>query len=54
MQADATRQVLLRLVMPSCFDEQRAGGNGDWIVIVGPDFMWDFINVYTRRKIVIP
>ncbi|KAK1644679.1 hypothetical protein QYE76_062484 [Lolium multiflorum] len=41
-------------LMPHGKDEERAGANGDWIAMVGPEGKWNLLNVYTHRKIKLP
>lgn len=41
-------------LVPHGKDEERAGANGDWIAMVGPEGKWNLLNVYTHRKIKLP
>jgi hypothetical protein len=41
-------------VIPNDISEQRAGSNGDWIIMVGLEWKWELVNMYTRHMIPLP
>jgi hypothetical protein len=41
-------------MMTNVISEQRADSNGDWIVMVGLEWKWELVNVYTCHRIPLP
>ena len=40
--------------MPSLEGKAWAGANGDWVVYIGYNCEWEFVNVYTRHRVPLP
>ena len=40
--------------MPSLMGKAWAGANGDWVAYIGCNCQWELVNVYTRKRIVLP